>query len=262
MNSSFLRPDVGNADIVFIDSIEVSANIGADWWGRNRPQPLAVSVYLCLPPRQLDRAGATDDVRDTVHYGHICKSITEFVENTHKANLQFEGPFDFSRKIAQLVSGVSVRAASQIHVRIASSKIIPLANNIMFDATYTDPIESYQVKETVQVSIEGLVLSVIIGVNSPERVARQRVIINFSVREFRGHQSPPVDYQALVATITKTYEASSYLTLEKFVYEMLRLICLTSPSVESATVRAEKPSALAFARTAGVQMTRTRASFV
>lgn len=55
--------------------------------------------------------------------------------------------------------------------------------------------------------------------------------------------------------------ASSYLTLEKFVMEVIRVTLFFSETVDIVTVTAEKPSALAFAQAAGVQMTRSRAAF-
>ena len=56
--------------------------------------------------------------------------------------------------------------------------------------------------------------------------------------------------------------ASSYLTLEKFVLEVIRIVFLSSEVIDIVTVKAEKPSALAFAQAAGVQMTRSRAVFL
>lgn len=57
-------------------------------------------------------------------------------------------------------------------------------------------------------------------------------------------------------------EASSYLTLEKFALELVRDICLSSDTIERVSVRAAKPSALAFADVAGVQICRPRSAFV
>jgi len=56
-------------------------------------------------------------------------------------------------------------------------------------------------------------------------------------------------------------EASSYLTLEKFVMEIIRSACLEHKSVKAVTARAQKPSALSFAQSSGVEITRTPATF-
>jgi len=56
-------------------------------------------------------------------------------------------------------------------------------------------------------------------------------------------------------------EASSYLTLEKFVMQIVKTSCLEHENVRAVTVRAQKPSALGFARSSGVEITRTPATF-
>ena len=53
-----------------------------------------------------------------------------------------------------------------------------------------------------------------------------------------------------------------YLTLEKMVWEIARITCrLLGEQAEKVTVRAQKPSALSFARSSGVEITRKLADF-
>jgi dihydroneopterin aldolase len=58
----------------------------------------------------------------------------------------------------------------------------------------------------------------------------------------------------------KTIESTEYLTLEAFVVEVARAACNIA-SVDSVTVRAQKPSALTTAHSSGVEITRNRAFF-
>ena len=44
--------------------------------------------------------------------------------------------------------------------------------------------------------------------------------------------------------------------------EIVRAACLSSDRIEAVMVRAQKPSALSFARASGVQITRRRADFL
>jgi len=68
----------------------------------------------------------------------------------------------------------------------------------------------------------------------------------------------------------QTIDASSYLTLEKFVHELARTALLHpelskaegKSLVEAVTVKARKPSALSFANFSGVEVTRRRDDFV
>ena len=52
-------------------------------------------------------------------------------------------------------------------------------------------------------------------------------------------------------------EASRFYLVEKMASEIAD-ICLSEPRVERVTVRVEKPGALRFARSVGVEITRTR----
>jgi len=250
---------IAHSDVVFVDAIELSANIGADWWGRVRAQPVRVSVYLHLQPGYLDRAGLSDNVLDSIHYGHLSKVISTLVEST---GASFAGPHGLARAVAKSVFRFAGSVVSQTRVVVASSKLIPLASEFVLELTTPySPEEATRDLEKIQVSVNDLTLSTIIGVNPPEREAKQRVITNITICENSG-ATTPVDYPHLITTIAKNIEESAYLTLEKFVYEIVRTVCLSSEAVESATVRSEKPSALSFARVAGVQITRSRAAFL
>ena len=57
-------------------------------------------------------------------------------------------------------------------------------------------------------------------------------------------------------------EVSSYLTLEKFVLQIVQSACLASEKSTAVTVRAQKPSALSFAQSSGVEITRPRTVFL
>jgi len=60
--------------------------------------------------------------------------------------------------------------------------------------------------------------------------------------------------------LQKDMEASSYLTLEKFVMQIVRAACLEHKTVKAVTARAQKPSALSFAQSSGVEITRAPAT--
>ncbi|KAH9948502.1 Dihydroneopterin aldolase-domain-containing protein [Amylocystis lapponica] len=260
MSSPSMQSAAVSADIVFIDSIDLSANIGADWWGRDRAQPVAVSVSLHLRPSSLDTAGATDDVRASVHYGHLCKNISALVTDP---TASFDGAAGLARAVTQVAFEMASTVAAQVHVGIASAKLVPLARKFVLEMT--TPVLPGPAHlggpPAVQVSVTDLVLPAIIGVNAPERIAKQRVVTSITVVEKAG-SLVRVDYPALVAKLSKDIEASSFLTLEKFVLEIVRAVCYSSEAIDTVTVRAEKPSALSFAQAAGVQITRSRSAFV
>ena len=57
-------------------------------------------------------------------------------------------------------------------------------------------------------------------------------------------------------------ESSSHLTLERFVMQVLETSCMCSNRIEAVTARAQKPSALSFAESSGVEITRKRDAFI
>ena len=103
----------------------------------------------------------------------------------------------------------------------------------------------------------------IIGVNDEERLEKQDVEINLSIYgDFRmpGHTdrfTDAVDYRALKKQILVLIENSSYFLLEALT-EAIANVCLTAPGVMKVQVRADKPSALRFARSVGVEIVRER----
>ncbi|KAG6916073.1 hypothetical protein DXG01_008547 [Tephrocybe rancida] len=265
-----------STDVVFVDTLHLSANIGPDCWGKTRPQPVEVSVYLHLTPSFLNAPGASDDVLDSVHYGHLSKAISSKI-----AGYAFTG-------VEKLVEAVNVEAAAlagpaveEVRVVVNLPKQVLLAEGFLVDT-----MTSMKDKTTSRnVKIQNLVLPVLIGVNPPEREAKQRVITNIVFHERPGMSADPrplVDYPAVVTEIVKVrqlcttcyqgflylrigwkgIDASAYLTLEKFVMKIVRTACLASEEIESVTVRSQKPSALSFANTSGVEITRRRIDFL
>ncbi|CAA7264033.1 unnamed protein product [Cyclocybe aegerita] len=247
-------------DIIFVDTLRVSANIGQDCWGRQRPQPLEITVYLHLKASYLDAAGNSDDVLDSVHYGHLTKAITSLIESRN------ENGFRNARELTWSVAGkafeLAGKATEEVRVVLELPKMILLASGLTIDSTYAtgDDGNGEYALWSKKVSVKDIILSVIIGVNPPERESKQRVVLNIDFFEKSGPAA--VDYPAIVGNLCQEIEASSYLTLEKFVMQTVRSACLSSNGIETVTVRAQKPSALSFAQSSGVEITRNRKAFL
>jgi dihydroneopterin aldolase/2-amino-4-hydroxy-6-hydroxymethyldihydropteridine diphosphokinase len=117
---------------------------------------------------------------------------------------------------------------------------------------------------TDQIQIKDLLLRTIIGINDQERRNRQDVLINIilhaDTRAAGASDSidEAVNYRTITKQIIKLVEASQFYLVEKLAAE-IAAICLDDPRVERAVVRVEKPGALRFARSVGVEIERTRA---
>jgi len=241
------------SDVIFIDSLQLSANFGADCWGRARAQPMLMSIYAHFPNSYLNVAAKSDEVQDSIHYGDLSDVVTKLFEDPET---EFLGARDLIGAVAGVVLPHSVVASVRIVLHVP--KYILLAQGCTFDATI--PATKGIGDVPVKVSVPSMVLAVVIGVNPPERIAKQRVITDIDFFEQAGTH-PPVDYPKIVSDIAKDIEASSYLTLEKFAMQIVRRACFSSEAITSVTVRAQKPNANAYARCSGVEITRDRTSF-
>lgn len=104
----------------------------------------------------------------------------------------------------------------------------------------------------------------IVGVNDDERSAAQEVLISVSLYS-DAHRSAgatddfadAVDYRALKKRVLEQVEQSRFHLVETLAEAVAR-VCLEPDRVDAATVRVEKPGALRFARTVGVEITRRR----
>ncbi|GLB44264.1 putative dihydroneopterin aldolase [Lyophyllum shimeji] len=250
-SSLAVRPQT---DVVFIDTLHLSTDVGLDCWKRARAQPVEVSVYLHLQSSFLTAAGKSDDVLDSVHYGQLSKAISNRV-----AGSTFGGVENLVAAATDEAFALAGKAATEVRVVVNLPKQILLAEGFIVDIT--TPSDAPSSPSTRKVSVVNLILPVVIGVNPPERKAKQRVITNITFHEHPGDR-PMLGYPEIVAGIVKDIESSAYLTLEKFVWEIARAACLASAEIGAVTVVAQKPSALSFANSSGVEITRRRVDFV
>jgi len=114
-----------------------------------------------------------------------------------------------------------------------------------------------------RIQIQDLLLRTIIGINEEERRNRQDVLINITlyadtrVAGASDDIEDAVNYRTITKQVIKRVEESSFSLVEKMAAE-IAAICLGELRVEAVDVRVEKPGALRFARSVGVEIHRTR----
>jgi len=115
-----------------------------------------------------------------------------------------------------------------------------------------------------QIHIKDLLLRTSIGINDEERRNRQDVLINITLfadlrpAGISDQIADAVNYRTITKQLIAMVEASSFFTVEKLAAE-IATICLADARVEAVQVRVEKPGALRFARSVGVEIYRTHA---
>ncbi|RUS23549.1 hypothetical protein BC938DRAFT_474968 [Jimgerdemannia flammicorona] len=281
-------------DKILIKNLVVRTIIGVDSWERIKRQP--VTINLCLHT-DIQNAGKSDHVTKSIHYGLLTKAVEKFAESANfrsvealahsilkicindfgavEATVRVEKPRALLHAAA---AGVEItRTAEDLaHILEEEEKRVAAA------AAATAPSEAGQVSAIKDASdaptdgsrsgngshdtifVKDLQLSTIIGVNPWEREEKQVVILNLTIYpSFRtadlqaDHVQRSHNYRTIVRTITRHVEASAYKTIEAIV-TAVAWIALEKCHVSRITVRIEKPSALVFAETAGVEITRDR----
>jgi FolB domain-containing protein len=114
-----------------------------------------------------------------------------------------------------------------------------------------------------RILVKDLLLRGIVGINDEEREKPQDILVNLELicdlRRIGASDdvADGVNYRTVTKQIIALVEASSFFTVEKLASEIARTI-LTGFAVRQVTVRVEKPGALRFARSVGIELTRRR----
>ncbi|MBS3733339.1 MAG: dihydroneopterin aldolase [Phycisphaerae bacterium] len=116
-------------------------------------------------------------------------------------------------------------------------------------------------RERDRIHIRDLRLRCVIGVNPEERRVRQDVVVDITLHaDLRqagqsDRMSDTVDYKAIKLAVVDLVEASQCHLVERLA-EQIAQLCLERPRVRRVRVLVEKPGALRYARTVGVEIVR------
>lgn len=114
-----------------------------------------------------------------------------------------------------------------------------------------------------KIVVKNLLLQGIIGINDDERTNKQDILINLTIFTEFGPAAlsddinDAVNYRSITKRIIKHVEESADYLVEKLVTDIARII-LTEFDVERVIVRVEKPGALRYAESVGVEIDRFR----
>ena len=123
--------------------------------------------------------------------------------------------------------------------------------------------EAYLGQTMDRIIISDILVRCIVGVRKEERREKQDVTINIVLTaDLRqagetDRLEDSIDYSALKKRVVAMAEESRFHLIEALAERIAR-ICLEHPRVVEAQVRVEKPTALRYARSVGVDITRSR----
>lgn len=114
-----------------------------------------------------------------------------------------------------------------------------------------------------RIIVKDLLVRCIIGANESERHEKQHVLINLVLWTdlSKGGKSDRIadtlDYRIVRHAVLDMVENSTFHLIEALA-ERIAEVCLTEPKVQKVQVTVEKPSALRFAKSIGVEIERQR----
>ena len=113
------------------------------------------------------------------------------------------------------------------------------------------------------IKIKNLKLKAIVGINPPERIHKQEIVINVAI-ELDASKAiktddikHAMDYKTITKKIIAEVEKSSFFLLEALADFVLQLI-MSHKQVKKATVEVDKPLALRFADSVSVTVSAKR----
>jgi FolB domain-containing protein len=118
-----------------------------------------------------------------------------------------------------------------------------------------------------QIFITDLSARGIIGINDWEREKTQEILINivlFTDLRKAGESdnlNDSVNYSSVAKKLRAHAETAARLTVEALAADLAR-ICLAEPGVERVRVRVEKPGAVRFSRSVGVEIERGKGELI
>src|ERR1043165_7032533 len=116
---------------------------------------------------------------------------------------------------------------------------------------------------TDRILIKDLMLRCVLGLSGEERREKQDVLINLvlwtDLRPAAASDNieDTVDYSTLKKRIISLVEGSQY-HLAETLADRIASLCLEEPAVQQVQVTVEKPTALRFAHSVGVEIIRSR----
>ncbi|CUS13339.1 unnamed protein product, partial [Tuber aestivum] len=251
-------------DLIFVRSLNLKATTGVDSWGRKRPQPILLTLWL---RSSIALAGSTDHLPYSINYGTVTKAITARVENDAFNSLEH-----LAEDVAHTALGPDINAG-WVRVVVEKPRALLRADAAGIAITRRKNAEGEVLAEgSDRVFVKDLRLVTIIGVNPWEREEKQAVVINLTMHKENnprrplevvegGNFDPHYNFRSVAKRVTEHVEASDYKTVEAFVTAVAKEACVGC-GISKITVRAEKPSALTFAEGPGVEITRERSFFL
>lgn len=243
--------------------------IGVDNWERQKKQDIVINLRIFS---SVASAANSDFINDTVNYSTITKEVTEFTENT-----QFKSVEGLAEGIATVcvekckVKSLILRVEKPRALLMAASAGVEISR---YAVPYTKTVDDKEVTKYKSsgrnsedsLLIKDLLCRAIIGLNPWERDEKQDVLLNLTLFPIqspasqRDYVPQTHNYRTICRTIVNHVEQSSFLLIEALSSSIAEVL-IKKCHVRKVSLSVEKPSALLFAKSAGVHITRSQIDY-
>lgn len=114
-----------------------------------------------------------------------------------------------------------------------------------------------------KIFIKDLLIRGILGINPDERIEQQDIVINLVMETciqkagLSDDIADAINYRSVCKDIIHLVESSSYFLIERLIEEIASHVLSHYP-VQAVKVRVDKPGALRFSQSVGIEIYRTR----
>lgn len=263
--------------------------VGVDNWERVQPQPVTIDARVHT---DVSKAGKSDHLPHSIHYGvlvkqleahcaaHRCRSLEALAEGLAKVCIFVLHAPKVTLNVEKPRSLLHAASAGVQIARTRSDYLLANGSPIPSESDPTQQLDELRLSPTSvlalddKVIVRDLIINAILGVNPWEREDKQDIKLNLIVysglsraKEAHNNTAGHVDvvnkqhnYRTIVRSISAYVENSSYKTVESLATSIARVAVLHN-KVEKIRVSVDKPSAIMFAKSAGVEVERTREFF-
>ena len=155
-------------DTIILRDLKFDLAIGRDAWRRpGKAQPVSISLNI-LPKKNFEAAALEDDVNLTLDYGKLYKKVSATVKDKQYGNVQ-----GFMLELASIIDEYKLLNVDVVQPKAILEAAGGLHHHLRIDRSVPDSVDA-----TWSIAIKQIACSCIVGVNSHERLYKQRLLFD------------------------------------------------------------------------------------
>ncbi|UJR19830.1 hypothetical protein I4U23_022963 [Adineta vaga] len=237
-------------DTVFINNLSVAAVIGKDAWDRPTLQPIQISAKL---KTDFHQASITDNLKYSLNYAVLSQNILKYMKANEQKNFKSLG--NIAENVCRIVLDPEQGGGDQAEIIVRSAKSEIRADSVEYTSTRTRDDKVDTVSD--EINVNGLKVLTIVGVFTFERLKKQYVIIDLSIKM---SSESNISIHEVIDDVVQYVESSNFKTVEALVMKIGQLIT-QEYNIENVFVKVTKPNAIPFTDGVGVSSIMNKASF-